>query len=70
MELVMGILKKLAGLFLTKKKIIAYVSAVIIAVAAMLLKMSPEEVKEAVVSGPTITLPQVQPALATPQQKK
>lgn len=55
----MELLKKLAGLFLTKKKIIAYVSAIIIAVAAMLLKMTPEEVKEAVVSGPTITVPQL-----------
>jgi hypothetical protein len=62
-------LQKLLEMFISKKKIIAYVSAVIIAVVAAVLGMSSDEVKDAVVSGPVIDLPKVEAPLI-PADKK
>lgn len=60
--------QRLIEMFISKKKIIAYVSAIIIAFVAAILGMSSKEVKEAVVSGPVIELPSVStmPAVAAP----
>jgi len=50
-------LQKLIEMFISKKKIIAYVSAVIIAVVAAVLGMKAQEVKDAIHDGPVIELP-------------
>lgn len=69
-------LQKLIDMFISKKKVIAYVSAVLIALAAAVLGISSQEVKEAIVSGPVIDLPKaseapvVAPAVAPPAEKK
>ncbi len=66
-----AIVQKLIGMFLTKKKIIAYVSAVIIAAVAAFFGMSSQEVKEAIVSGPSIQAPAgLIPAPAVTPEKK
>lgn len=56
-------------MFITKKKVIAYVSAILIAIVAAVLGISSQEVKDAVVSGPVIDLPKVEAPLV-PVDKK
>lgn len=62
-RLLMEFLKKIAGLFLTKKKIIGWVSAVLIAIAAVFFGIDQKEIKQAIQDGPEITLPAVTPAI-------
>ena len=66
----MDFLKKLAGLIFTKKKIIGYVAAAIIAAVAAFLGMSTDEVKEAINQGPSIQLPPLAPQVVPPALEK
>ena len=49
--------QKILEAIISKKKIIAYVSALLIAVLATILGMKPTEIKDAIISGPVIELP-------------
>jgi hypothetical protein len=65
----MFILKNLIEMFLSKKKIIGLVGAVIIAAVAAFFGMSPKEVKEAVVQGPEISVPAISQPPPAPEKK-
>lgn len=56
-------------MFLSKKKIIGLVGAVIIAAVAAFFGMSPKEVKEAVVQGPDISVPAISQPSPAPEKK-
>lgn len=64
-------LQRLIEMFISKKKVIGFVSAIVIALIAAVLGMSASEVKESIISGPTIELPQAdKPAIVAPSEKK
>ena len=51
-----GIVERIIGLFINKKKIIGYVSAVVLAIGAAGAAMSTKEFKEAVCAAPVLEI--------------
>ena len=58
----MTLIERIAGSFLSKKKIIKYGSAVLLAAGALFASMRTQEFKDAVCSAPVLDLPQADEA--------
>lgn len=52
-----GIVERLIGVFIDKKRVIGWISAVVIAVSAVAAGLSSQEFKDAVCAGPVIEAP-------------